>query len=77
MTAMAKETVTDTRATFHSADANGRLPFEDGSFDLVVSAHCVYFWDDLAGSVAEQARLLKPGGLLSVVMTEAAGVSCC
>jgi SAM-dependent methyltransferase len=51
------------------ADPNGEyvladaaaLPFADGSFDLVVAHNSLMDFDDLEGSVAEAARVLKPG----------------
>ena len=38
------------------------LPFEDGSFDLVVSTFSMHHWSDRAGAMAEIARVLAPGG---------------
>jgi SAM-dependent methyltransferase len=38
------------------------LPFEDGSFDLVVAYNALMEVDDLAGAVCEAARVLEPGG---------------
>ena len=75
MHTLAKTIATDTRVNLLMADANSQLPLPDASCDIVASAHCVYFWDDLSGSVQEQARLLKPGGVLSIAMVEAASVS--
>jgi ubiquinone/menaquinone biosynthesis C-methylase UbiE len=42
------------RLTFQAADAE-RLPFEDGSFDLVLLANMIPFFDELA-------RVVAPGG---------------
>jgi len=42
------------RMTFQAADAE-RLPFEDGSFDLVLLANMIPFFDELA-------RVVAPGG---------------
>jgi ubiquinone/menaquinone biosynthesis C-methylase UbiE len=42
------------RVTFQPADAE-RLPFEDGSFDLVLLANMIPFFDELA-------RVVAPGG---------------
>ena len=39
-----------------------RLPFADGSFDLVVSAMSFDHWTDQALGLAECARVLDPGG---------------
>ena len=50
------------------ADA-AELPFEDGSFDLVVAYNSLMDFDDLAGSVREAARVLEPGGRFAVCIT--------
>ena len=39
-----------------------RLPFGDGSFDLVTAFETVYFWPGLEGCFREVARVLRPGG---------------
>jgi malonyl-CoA O-methyltransferase len=51
------------RVRFETADG-ARLPFEDGSFDLVVLANMIPFFDELA-------RVVAPGG--HVVLTFSAG----
>ncbi|WP_211215289.1 class I SAM-dependent methyltransferase [Actinoalloteichus spitiensis] len=38
------------------------LPFADGVFDVVVSHNVLMDVDDLTGTVAEAARVLRPGG---------------
>lgn len=38
------------------------LPFEDGSFDLVVSTLSLHHWGDVPAGAAEIARVLAPGG---------------
>ena len=45
------------------ADAE-RLPFEDGSFDLVLGHAVLHHLPDLPASFAELARVLAPGGTL-------------
>jgi SAM-dependent methyltransferase len=45
----------------HVADA-AALPFEDGSFDLVVAFMSLQDADDLRGSIREAGRVLTPGG---------------
>jgi SAM-dependent methyltransferase len=42
-------------------DANGKLPFADGSFSRVFS-NIVYWLDDPKQVIAEISRVLKPGG---------------
>ena len=40
------------------------LPFEDGSFDLVIANHMLYHLDDPAAALREFARVLRTGGRL-------------
>lgn len=42
------------------------LPFEDGSFDLVVSSFSAHHWDHPEAAVPELARVLRPGGRVRV-----------
>ena len=39
-----------------------RLEFEDASFDFVTANHMLYHVPDIAQTLAEVARVLKPGG---------------
>jgi MPBQ/MSBQ methyltransferase len=55
------------RATFLRADACA-LPFEAGSFDLVLSVEAAFHFPSRAAFFAEVARVLRPGGAL--VMTD-------
>lgn len=43
------------------------LPFEDGSFDVVLSVASLKHWPDQARGVAECVRVLKPLGRLGIV----------
>ncbi len=43
------------------------LPFRDGSFDAVFSAYVFRNLDSVAGTVAEIARVLRPGGKAGLV----------
>ena len=49
--------------TFIRGDA-GNLPFEDGSFDTVLSMNGFHAFPDKTAAVSELARVLKPGGRL-------------
>jgi SAM-dependent methyltransferase len=59
------------------ADPDGRyvlgraegLPFEDGSFDLVVAYNVLMDVEDMPRAVAEIARVLRPGGRLCACVT--------
>ena len=50
---------------FRVADAEA-LPFEDASFDAVVSTFGVMFAPDQARSAAEMARVCRPGGRIAL-----------
>ncbi|MDQ0970473.1 ubiquinone/menaquinone biosynthesis C-methylase UbiE [Neobacillus niacini] len=39
------------------------LPFDDEQFDKVFSIHTIYFWDELAATLSEIFRVLKPGSV--------------
>jgi SAM-dependent methyltransferase len=53
------------------ADA-AALPFDDGSFDILIAMHMLYHLPDPAVGIAEMYRVLKPGGFLAVT-TNGAG----
>ena len=49
-------------------EADGsRLPFVDGAFDGVVCGYALRNFTDLAATLAESARVLRPGGRLAVL----------
>jgi ubiquinone/menaquinone biosynthesis C-methylase UbiE len=43
--------------------AADRLPFADGTFDIVVSTGTLHHWKDAAAGLKEVHRVLRPGGL--------------
>ena len=51
--------------TFQEADAEA-LPFEDGSFDVVLSSFGVMFTPDHARAAAEMVRVCRPGGRIGL-----------
>lgn len=51
----------DPRLAFRPADA-GALPYESGSFDVVVCQFGVMFFPDRVGAYREARRVLRPGG---------------
>ena len=50
---------------FGTADV-AHLPFEDDSFDVVVSTFSMHHWADPAAGLAEIARVLKPTGMVLI-----------
>jgi SAM-dependent methyltransferase len=44
------------------------LPFEDASFDAVISQFGLMFFQDQVGAIREMARVLRPGGHLAVAV---------
>lgn len=51
----------------HKGDAR-RLPFQDGTFDVVYSSHCIEHipWYQVEATLNEWQRVVKPGGALEV-----------
>ncbi|MBV9750203.1 MAG: class I SAM-dependent methyltransferase [Acetobacteraceae bacterium] len=43
------------------------MPFEDASFDLVLSRYSAHHWRDLDAGLREAVRTLKPGGIAGFV----------
>jgi len=54
--------------TVVTGDCQKRIPYDDGSFDRVVVIHVLEHLPDLPAAIAEVKRVLKPGGLFSVVL---------
>jgi ubiquinone/menaquinone biosynthesis C-methylase UbiE len=49
------------QATIHLGDVT-QLPFEDRSFDVVVSSFSMHHWDDPEAAAPQLVRVLRPGG---------------
>jgi SAM-dependent methyltransferase len=54
---------------FDDIDAAAELP-PDGSIDLALAMHMIYFVNDVPASVTRMVRFLKPGGVLFLVVTD-------
>ena len=44
------------------------LPYDDESFDKVISVESFYFWPDPIASLQEIRRVLGPGGMIALAM---------
>ncbi len=42
------------------------IPFDDATFDRVVTTHTIYFWPDVEQDLQEVLRVLRPGGRLVI-----------
>lgn len=49
-----------------------KLPFGNGSFDVVFTINTIYFWEQPQLLLAEIARVLKPGGKFLLTFAQAA-----
>ena len=59
-------------AGFEEIDALDAPPPPDGSVDLVLAIHVLYFIADLPAGLLRMARFLRPGGALCVVVADEA-----
>jgi SAM-dependent methyltransferase len=53
-----------------AAARSGETLPQDGSVDLGLALHMIYFVDDLPSSMTRMVRFVKPGGALFVVVTD-------
>ena len=67
---LASERGLSDKARFVAGDCRDRLPFEDGSFDVVVCIDAILHLGDRFATLADWGRLLCPGGRL--LFTDAA-----
>ncbi len=47
------------------------LPYPDAAFDRILASNVMYFWYDTVRVLHEVLRVLKPGGRLSIYLTDA------
>lgn len=52
------------RIEFRELDFNAAFPFDSGTFDLVSCCFAIYYAEDVAHTVGEMARVLRPDGRL-------------
>jgi SAM-dependent methyltransferase len=45
-----------------------QLPFSENMFDLVTAVETHYYWPDLPADLREIRRVLKPGGILTLIV---------
>lgn len=62
----ARESGVEEHASFRLGDVE-RLPFPDGSLDLVISTLSLHHWDDPVAVLDEIERVLRPGGSFLIV----------
>ncbi|MHB8384396.1 MAG: class I SAM-dependent methyltransferase [Candidatus Binataceae bacterium] len=55
-----------TNARFELADAEDRLPFDDGEFDTVVCRFAVHHFERAEKVIAEMARVCRTGGSVAI-----------
>lgn len=56
------------QAVITIADCQERLPYDDAFFDRAVVVHVLEHLPNLPAAVAELSRVIKPGGILSLVL---------
>ena len=60
--ALARQRGVAERSEFQAADANGRLPFKDATFDAITCIDALNHFANRPRMLSEWVRLLKPGG---------------
>ena len=61
----ARKAALDEQCSFQVVEP-GPLPFDDGTFDIVISAGAITQTEDKSALLAEAHRVLRPGGWLSI-----------
>ncbi len=55
----------DHEVSFHLYNGTD-IPFEDNTFDRIMTVNTLYFWPNPEAFIREIARILKPGGLCAI-----------
>lgn len=67
MLKIAKEKLKDTNHNFVYKEINAEdIPYEDGSFDVIIAQHMIYFVPNIEKALLEINRVLAPGGVFYV-----------
>lgn len=53
--------ILENKASFHLYDGN-KIPFEDKTFDKILTINTIYFWNNPEDFIKEIYRVIKPGG---------------
>ncbi len=61
------EHIVSGKATFVCGNAD-TMPFDDNTFDKILTANTIYFWDDVAKTFSEIKRVLKASGKLVIAV---------
>lgn len=64
--ALGRARATLPQAQLVQVEPDGRLPFDDTSFDLVLCAETVEHARDVQGLLSEARRILRPGAMLAI-----------
>ncbi|WP_254413421.1 class I SAM-dependent methyltransferase [Dyadobacter diqingensis] len=64
-----EDLVASGKAIFTLSDGN-KLDFQDDFFDKIFTVNTVYFWQDPVAYAKEIFRVLKPGGVFSLVFSD-------
>jgi ubiquinone/menaquinone biosynthesis C-methylase UbiE len=65
-----RDLISSKRVRLVEGDVN-RLPFDSASLDVVWSAHSMQSYDDLPAVLAEFRRVLRPGGMIAALESDA------
>lgn len=64
-----KDSVKNKKASFHKYDGS-KIPFENDSFDKIMTVNTIYFWERPLSLLNEIYRVLKPKGKCTIVFAQ-------